>query len=195
MNWYNIFYWLTVSDGVKTFFDHASNTFMIFTIISLIILVGVTIWRTVVVSEKKLTNTEEEKVEPEFRAAEKVRVYIRNFFYTCLGLTLFTWLAWAMIPSKKDCIMIITAGTIGNFLQSDTNARKLPADLMKLGHVAIQSWEDQIRTIPQEEREAIGVKTEAEKQKETELADKIKDLAKSYTKEQLNKLLDSIPSK
>jgi len=46
INYYNVFYFLTVSDGVKEVFDTFSNFFTFFTVVSLIafaIAVGATI--------------------------------------------------------------------------------------------------------------------------------------------------------
>lgn len=79
MNWYSIFYALTVSDGVKNFFDVTSNIFTWFAVLSFLALVGVSIAKSVMVSENRLKNEEDEKVDPDTRSLVKARVYVRNF--------------------------------------------------------------------------------------------------------------------
>ena len=166
MNWYSIFYALTVSDGVKQFFDTASNIFTWFAVLSFIVLVGVTIAKAVMVSENNLSTEEEEKVDPDTRSLVRVRVYVRNFFYTMLALSIVTWAGWVVTPTKKDCVMIIAGGGIATFLTSDTNARKIPSELTKLSVVAIQSWQDQVKDMTTDEKKAIGIQTPEEKKKD-----------------------------
>lgn len=163
MNWYSIFYALTVSDGVKSFFDVASNIFTWMTVILFLAMIILTIAKSISITDEKLKSDEEEKLNPTIRGIEKARLYSRNFFYPMLALSLLTWLGWVMTPTKKDCVMIIAGGTIGNFLQSDTNARKIPGELMELGTVAIQSWQEQIKNMSPEDKKAIGILTPQEK--------------------------------
>ena len=184
MNWYSIFYALTVSDGVKNFFDHASDIFTWFAVLSFLALIGVSIAKSVMVSENRLKNEEEEKVDPDTRSLVKARVYVRNFFYVMLGLCLITWTGWVLTPTKKDCVMIIAGGGIATFLTSDTSARKIPGELMKLGVVAIQSWQDQIKDFTPEERKAIGIQTEAEKEAAKKKDDLVSKVGK-MTKEEI----------
>lgn len=181
MNWYSIFYALTISDGVKTFFDTASNIFTWFAVISFIVLVIITIAKAVTAAENNCKTDEEEKVDSETRALFKSRIYVRNFFYVMLGLSLITWAGWVLTPTKKDCVMIIAGGGIANFLTSDTSARKIPAELMKLGVVAIQSWQDQIKDMTPEEKSALGIQTPEEKavaKKKDDLVSKVGKMTK-----------------
>lgn len=181
MNWYSIFYALTVSDGVKSFFDVSSNIFTWFAVLSFLTYIGVSIAKSVMVSENRLKTEEEEKVDPDTRSLVKARVYVRNFFYVMLGLCMITWSGWVLTPTKKDCVMIIAGGGIATFLTSDTSARKIPGELMKLGVVAIQSWQDQIKDFTPEERKAIGIQTEAEKvtaKKKDDLVSKVGKMTK-----------------
>lgn len=186
MNWYSTFYWLTVSDGVKSFFDVTSNIFTWFAVLSFIGFVIVTIVKAVKISENELKNDEEEKVDPDVRALVKGRVYARNFFYVMLGLSLITWFGYVMTPTKKDCVMIIAGGTIGNFLQSDTNARKIPAEAMKLGVVALQTWQLEIKDFTPEEKKAIGIQSPEEKKRED-----FKTKLVGMTKEEIIAFVDS----
>jgi hypothetical protein len=186
MNWYSVFYWLTVSDGVKSFFNVTSNIFTWFAVLSFLALIGVTIGKMVAASENNCKNDEEEKVDSDVRVLIKARIYVRNFFYVMLGLSLITWLGWVTTPTKKDCIMIIAGGTVGNFLQSDSNARQLPADVMKLAHVALLSWQEQIKDISPEDRKVLGIQSAEEKKKE-DFLDKLGTLTKDEIIEQFRK--------
>jgi len=186
MNWYSIFYALTVSDGVKSFFDTTSNIFTWFAVLSFICLVCLSIAKAVMAGENNCKTDEEEKVDPEVRAITKARVYTRNFFYTMLGLSLLTWAGYVMTPTKKDCVMIIAGGTIGNFLQSDTNARKIPGEAMKLGVVALQAWQLEIKDFSPEEKKALGIQTPEEKKKED-----LKSKLIGMTKEEIIAFVDS----
>ena len=177
MNWYSIFYALTVSDGIKQFFDTSSNIFTWFAVLSFIALAIVTILKSVTVAENKLKTVEEEKVDPETRTVVALRGYIKTFFYTMLGLALVTWFGWVITPTKKDCVMIIAGGGIATFLTSDTNARAIPGELTKLGVVAIQAWQDQIKDFTPEERKTIGIQTPEEK-KQSDLLDKVGKMTK-----------------
>lgn len=80
--------------------------------------------------------------------------------------------------------MIIAGGGIATFLTSDTSARKIPGELMKLGVVAIQSWQDQIKDFTPEERKAIGIQTEAEKEAAKKKDDLVSKVGK-MTKEEI----------
>lgn len=186
MNWYSIFYALTVSEGIKNFFDVTSNIFSWLAVISLIILVILSIAKIASISENKLKDEASEKVDPDSRSLSLARTYIRNFFYIMLGLCLFTWIGYVITPTKKDCVMIIAGGTIGNFLQADTNARKIPGEVMKLGVVALQAWQDQIKDMTPEEKKAIGIQTPEEKKKED-----LKSKLVGMTKEEIIKYVDS----
>jgi hypothetical protein len=157
MNWYKIFYALTVSDGVKSFFDVASNIFTFFVIISLIAFLILLIVKSITISDNNLQSDEEEKKDADSRAYSRAIKYIKPFFYVMLGCSILTWTAWAATPTKKDCIMIIAGGSIGNFLTTDTNARKLPPELMKLGVVAVQAWQEEIKNIPLKDRQNLGI--------------------------------------
>lgn len=185
MNWYKIFYALTVSDGVKSFFDTTSNIFTFFAVLSFIALVIISVFKAATAAENKIKDDASEKVDPETRTFAKARVWVRNFFYVMLGLSLVTWVGWAATPTKKDCVMIIAGGGIATFLTSDTNARKIPAELTKLSVVAIQSWQDQIKDMSIEDKKAIGIQTPEEKKKED-----LKQKLVGMTKEEIIKFIE-----
>lgn len=138
INWYQIFYWLTVSDSVKKFFDTTSNIFSWFAILSFVFMVVCKVFSAVQISEDELKNEEEEKVNPTYRAWVVVRKLATPVFYVFLTLSILTWVGYVFTPTKKDCLLIVTGGAVGNFLTKDSSAKALPADLTSYLHLSIQ---------------------------------------------------------
>ncbi len=186
MNWYTVFYALTVSEGVKSFFDATSDIFTWLAVLSFIVFCIGFIGKSVTISSNTIETLEDEKVDPDARAFENVKKYSLKFMYLMIALSLITWFGYVATPTKKDCVMIIAGGTIGNFLQSDTNARKIPSELTKLSVVALQTWQDQIKDFSPEEREALGIQTPTEKKK-VDLVKKLSDM----TKDEIIKFIES----
>lgn len=170
MNWYKVFYWLTVSDGVKDFFDIFSNIFTWFAVIFFILVIIFTIGKANSIYEEDMENNEDEKKNPTVRSWEFGRKYSFLLFYIMLGLSLLTWIGYVATPTKKDCLMIIAGGTVGNFLQSDSTAKQLPSDLTKYLHLSLQS---EIKNLSEDARKELGIKT-----KEEEYLDKLKTMSK-----------------
>jgi hypothetical protein len=126
MNWYEIFYWVTVADGVKGFFDAISNVFLFLSIISFI-----TYW--IVFFSYRSERTGEEPSDPKERKEYRFWVRVcRNTFIWCFTLMTITWAGYVFCPSKKDAIVIIAGGAVGNFITSDSSAKQIPAELTLL---------------------------------------------------------------
>lgn len=136
-NWYNIFYWLTVSDSVKRFFDVSSNIFTVLTIISFIILVIASIGKSSSISENNVQSPEDELKDSDVRSWESFRRYTSKVFWPLLILSLVTWVGYVATPSRKDCMLIVAGGAIGNFIGSDSSAKSLPADATEYLHLML----------------------------------------------------------
>lgn len=121
-NWYHIFYWLSVADNVKNFFDVFSNIFTWFSVILTIIIIVMTGMR---ISE----NSWDEDDRTEFK---KWFGYFRSLLITCVIFMTITWAGFVMVPSKKDCYVIVAGGAVGNFIQSDSSAQKIPSEALQL---------------------------------------------------------------
>jgi hypothetical protein len=134
MNYYYVFYGISVADGVKNVFDTFSNIFTLLTVISLIafvVVVGVT------------TN---EKLGTEDKAsALNWRKFIGRTFWFSITVCIITWLGYVATPSKKDCLLIVAGGAVGNFITSDTSAKAIPSDITSFLHLSLK-----------EEMKAIG---------------------------------------
>lgn len=161
MNWYSIFYWVTVADGVKTFFDWFSNLFTVLSFIALLAL----IFSIVVYKDENTDENEKPGIK-----------YWISFFRKCViwtvTLCVLTWAGYVFIPSKKDCMVIIAGGAVGNFITKDTAARQIPGEVMLLLRNKIRAEITEINTPVQ-----------------------VKDTLESKTKEELVALLKELKSK
>jgi hypothetical protein len=114
-------------------------------------------------------------------SVEMLRKYISKTFYISLSLALVTWLCWAAIPTKKDCLLIIAGGTVGNYIQSDSTVRELPKDFTQFLHLSLQK---EIKNLDDESRSELGVTVQSEKNK---YVDKLKEM----TKEEIIQFINS----
>lgn len=131
MNWYNIFYWVTVADNIKSFFDTTSNIFTWLAVLSFIVYIILSIVHSVE------TNSDSESDNT--KAWGIAKNAFRGVFYTTLALSLITWFGYMACPSKKDALIIIAGGTVGNFITSDSSSKAIPAEAMLLLRDKIRS--------------------------------------------------------
>jgi len=123
MNWYNVFYWVTVADGVKGFFDVVSNWTLSFSVLFFMIY-----WIVFGMYHDKEMNNDESSEKTLIYWLGVVRKTFIWFFITCM----ITWTCYVFCPSKKDAIIIIAGGAVGNFITSDSSSRQIPAELTLL---------------------------------------------------------------
>lgn len=122
MNYYWLFYLLTVADGLKSFFDVFSNICTWFAVISLVIFV------LLIFLSKDPQNSDDD-------TQKSFRFWIgkfRSIFLTLSVFTILTWFGYVAVPTKKDAIIIIAGGAVGNYLSSDSNAKQLPSEIFGL---------------------------------------------------------------
>lgn len=125
MNWYQIFYWVSVADNVKSFFDIFSNIFTTLAIISF-----VAFWLVFISSRDP--DYARESSDPKEKAYDRYwQNAIRKAFFWFLSLSLITWAGYVFIPSKKDALIIIAGGTVGKFITSDSSAKALPSEVAR----------------------------------------------------------------
>jgi len=183
VNWYKIFYFMALSDGIKGFFDSTSNIFTVTAVISFIVLVIATIGRSYIVSENRLETNEEENKDADSRSWERLRKYSSRIFWVALGLALFTWLGYVMVPTKKDCLFIVAGGATASFVNSDSSIKALPADLTKYVHLSLK---EKISELTDDERKEVGLTTHEDSVK-SNLIDKVEGLTKDEIIEQIKK--------
>jgi hypothetical protein len=160
INWYSIFYWLSVADGVKDFFDAFSNIFTFLAILSTILLIIMLAVR----GDKSLARNEEEKNSMRYWLT-----FSRRSFFWSVFLSMITWCGYMMVPSKKDCYIIVAGGAVGNFIQSDSAAKNIPSE-------ALQLLRDKIR----QESQELSIK---------KITEAVSDTLKDKSKEELIEML------
>ena len=136
MNWYSIFYWLTVANNVNNFI----TTFAILATIGL----GVCIFVRICLS------FEGENVNVNTRLPKA----FKRWYVTFTILTVLFWALFAFIPTKKDCLLIIAGGSVGNFITTDSSAKALPSDITKFLHQSLQS---EIKDLSSDTKKELGV--------------------------------------
>lgn len=173
MNWYSVFYWLTVSGSVKHFFDITSNIFTTVAIISLILMFSASIGKAVTTDDQSTKTEEEDKVNPTIRAWEFTRKTGTKLFYPSLVLSLLTWTCYVFTPTKQDCLLIVAGGAVGNFITSDSSSKQIPSDVTKFLHLSLQK---EISSLTDDAKKQIGMQSDK---------DKFLEKAKDMTKEQI----------
>lgn len=163
MSWYSIFYWITVADRVKEFFDTASGMFSWFASILVIAYIILSLCYSVEISE----NNDKTDAAKALSSAKNV---LRRLFSTAFLCAMLTWLGYVFCPSKSDALIIVAGGAVGNFITKDTSARQIPPEVMTL-------LRDKIRS----EIKDIHVKDMVN--------DNLSDTLKSKTKEELIEIL------
>lgn len=148
MNWYSVFYWLSVADGVKTFFDYFSNIATLLWVVSSIIFV-----LTLAVG-KDISNPDDK---------EKFKYWItfsRRLWLWLSTITIITWTGYVFTPSKRDCYVIVAGGAVGQFLSSDSAAQKLPSEALQLLRDKIREESKEITLLPS--KDTLATKTKEE---------------------------------
>lgn len=139
MNWYNIFYWVTVADGVKDFFDVSSNVFSWFAVIFLV--------ATLVSVGAYGSNKAEGNIrEQEDKGWKYWMSFMRRMTVWTTVFALITWTGYVFCPSKRDAVIIIAGGAVGNFITSDSSARQIPAELTLLVREKMRSEIEDLKT-------------------------------------------------
>lgn len=139
INYYTVFYWITRADDIKSFFDSLSNWFTFFSILFFFVYIIVFICKTVTIDDNNLRNTEEEIIDPTIRSFNMALGCLKPIFYTSFIVCILSWTLWVFIPTKKDAIIIIAGGAVGNFITSDSSVKAIPAELTLLVREKLKS--------------------------------------------------------
>ena len=129
---------MTVGDGMKKFFDSASNCFSTFAIIFFLAFIITSVGSASMIADNKTRTDEEDKINPQVRSWKLARRYFVAPMYVSLVLAVITWVGYVAVPSQKDALIIITGGAVGNFITSDSSAKQIPAEAMTLLRVKLK---------------------------------------------------------
>jgi hypothetical protein len=157
MNWYTIFYLFSLSDKFS----------QIFGILSVVtgICLGITLIAVIATDQ----------FDDEDWATW------RKFFFTFFISFFISISIWTIIPNKKDMLLIIAGGAVGNFVTSDENAKAIPSDITRFLRKEILEATSSLQD-GEQIKEALGLETE-------------KDKLMKMSKEELVKLLTSDSTK
>lgn len=136
MNWYEIFYWVTVADGVKGFFDVFSDIFTTLLVVCAIVLIIFTLYRNSETSEGS-----DDRVSANFWITNFRKLFVWSLIFTTI-----TWAGFVFSPTKKDALVIIAGGAVGNFVMSDSSAKQIPAELTLLIREKLRSEIQDLKT-------------------------------------------------
>lgn len=129
MNFYKLFYWLTVGDKLSSFFCAMA---ILFTILFLVIL----ILRLTSVSQKNRDQGVEGTKYIKGEDGKQYEVFqdwyfnFRKWTWTILMLCLGFWLLYVSTPDKKEAVLIIGGGYVMNFVTQDSAMKQLPSDIV-----------------------------------------------------------------
>lgn len=134
MNWYSIFYWISVADKVSKIL----SSIAILTFILLIICaIGWFVSTNAVSENAKSGNENDQSVY-----YNEWVVWLRSWRLAsvlCLFICVITSLMWAGLPSKRDALTIVAGGAVGTFITTDSSAKQIPAEAMNLLRTKIRS--------------------------------------------------------
>jgi hypothetical protein len=183
MNWYNIFYWLTVADGVKGAFNTMSNWFTFFTVVTLIVYVICIALRAVgYVDTQPLSDGEKKNV---FTWA---RVFGRAYLF-CQIVCILTWLGYVLTPTSKDCVFIVAGGAAATFVTTDSSTKALPSDVMRYLHLKMEKEISELSTT--ENKSVSETKKELGLPVEKSAKDLLIEKASKMTKDEIIKFLQT----
>ncbi|NJO64041.1 MAG: hypothetical protein HC836_39445 [Richelia sp. RM2_1_2] len=169
MNWYQIFYLFSVVNNLGTFFGWMTAIFTIITIIAWIVFI---IYKMAVNGAFIDGNRDENDDDRRNLAVQRKWVWYSSIFFV------FFWLAYIATPTKRDMLLIIAGGTVGEFISNDANAKQIPTDIARFLRAEILKATSEV----------------GEKDKMPEEVKKIKDLSKEQLEELLIDQLGKSPA-
>lgn len=113
MNWYKLFYWLTVADNAKTMF-------IVFTVIFTLIAVIATISYFLNMGSTYKTQTNDDKDNQRMS---------RKWMWWSYPFVILFWSLFVFTPDRKDALLIIAGGGTMEFLTTDSTAKQIPHEL------------------------------------------------------------------
>lgn len=179
MDFYKLFYFLTLGDRLSSFIWLVA---LLLSIVWLILFLA-----SVLLDEEEafeyITNKkgndrfkedEQGNLVPTAKSSGGVILYKGKSSFRLLSgwkkiimpLTIFLWLLYLGIPSKKDAVLIIGGGYVGNFISQDSSAKQLPSDIVYFIRSNLQKYAEEAQV---EIRGFTNTKT---------LADSLKEMSK-----------------
>lgn len=123
MNWYSVFYWLTVADNAKDFFWFFAIVFTIIAIVSTCVFIDA------VFSNK----------------AKDIIQHIRKWLFWSYPFAVLFWVGIVFTPSKKDSLLIVAGGGTLQYLTTDSSAKQIPHELTSFVLTELKSMSEDVK--------------------------------------------------
>lgn len=136
MNWYSIFYWLTVADSARILFTVLVIIFTAFSVITSLILI--------------FHSGDDDSDNADVRA--ECWKYLR---FT-IPIAMLFWALLIFTPDRKSALLIIAGGGTLEYLSNDSTARQIP-------HEALNFVVVQLKSMSQEANVDLNIQTARQK--------------------------------
>ncbi|NJO64042.1 MAG: hypothetical protein HC836_39450 [Richelia sp. RM2_1_2] len=149
MNWYTLFYLFSILDKLTLAFQWGAGLctagFVVLTICHYV--------------NRFDVNSYEEKANAHQVGLRWIKT-LKIPRISMLVLAILFWLLIIFVPARRDMIIIIAGGAVGEFIMHDDNAKELPADITRFlrGEILKATAE-----LTDEAKQSIGIDVEAEK--------------------------------
>jgi hypothetical protein len=153
MNWYKLFYWLTVAENAKTFFVVFLT---IFTIIC------------VIATSCYLVNVADSHSESGERMS-------RKWMWWSYPFAILFWALYIFTPNRKDSLLIIAGGGTMEFLTNDSTAKQIPHELSNFVVVQLKEMAGDAKIQLNIHNQKDKILDEAKKMSVEELMSKMKE--------------------
>jgi hypothetical protein len=162
MNWYTLFYLFSILEKLTIAFAWGAGLCTFFFVVFVIL--------------HYVNKAEVNYHNEDTHTYKNALKWINTFKWpriSCFVLGIIFWVLIIFTPNRKDMIIIIAGGAVGQFVTTDSSARELPADITRFlrGEILKATSE-----LTDEARQSVGIDTEAEK-------------IKKMSREELEKLL------
>jgi hypothetical protein len=148
MNWYSIFYWLTVADNAKDFFWVFAVIFTIIAAISTFSFID--------------ASTTEEKKDS------------KKWVMWSYPFAVLFWAGIIFTPSKKDSLLIVAGGGTLQYLTSDSSAKQIPHEMTSFILTQLQSMSQDVKIQVDTKNQKEKILKQAKDMTAEQLLDKIK---------------------
>lgn len=127
MNWYKLFYLMTMADRLQDFFHTVAVCALILTVISIICMIASFIGHSSWIADGSGYNEREKPAAIEGWLMFKK--YSTKSAFVVTSICIIFWFLYIATPSKKDALLIVAGGAVGTFITSDSSTQRLPADI------------------------------------------------------------------
>jgi hypothetical protein len=149
MNWYKLFYWLTVADNAKSMFITFT---VIFTLIS-----GV----ATIAYFANMDDVDEQKMS-------------RKWMWWSYPFMVFFWSLYIFTPNKKDALLIVAGGGTMEFLTTDSTVKQIPHELSSFVVTQLKSMGEEAKVELGIQSQKDKILDEAKSMTTQQLLDKMK---------------------